>query len=929
MWAQGFDTLCTSHFEDIHLSGTPLNLSSNGAAHITLPFDFQLDGITSRDLVISNNGGVLFNATDDSKPVYCTGSETFFDDFPMGFYPLWANVEDDTGNVYWEIKGTAPNRYLVVEWYERPVTQYYSKATFELILHESTNEVEFHYGNMEFYYGDNDIYYFIFRGIKGNHVLYKLDQYLFFAAPPEENTCLHWSAPDRYTPVFYTETIDSCETGHGWLKIYVTDLGGAEEAVFESGNLMLLDTVRTVPDTLLWGPFNTTPSSTDFFSGFKSIWVNVPDSSFLEGYRLVPFHCPLSNDSWRGALDFPYNDTTSCVQFFDTHNALATGPGKVDSLPGTPDDDVWFVFEAISDTVLININYVNAPLWQTDLVESSRMAMALYKYEDDTIHLVKASPWHQLYADNLEVGQRYYLQVYSYHDLGYKDDVEFSLCAIKAQPPANDDCAHIEEWDEGSNYWRGMLFGAHHDFDVGCLAGKNYPDIIFKARLEPHQYISVEDDTEDFSALNTKLVYIAYGGECPGETMALCDTLRPEWDLEGNYHELVHWVNTTGQPQTVYVIVADTIAQGSLLNLRAYVGCSRYIYLHSFDKDELDRGNIVVEWDYETVDVGTLIQWKEAHETQWHLDSVPPGTLQYVISDVPGGAYQVSVAPHCEDPQFLEPQIACVAYRGGMQEDFENYITWPTCWQYGSGDTVTYWRSGLGNWKWTDFAPDSSMGKGISLQWIDDSYYNYNAQWITTPKTFLTGSNTQLNFDMAITQGASADFTALPPGDTLMVKITTDDGQTWTELARWDQEHSPENLSHFSYDLSEYAGEGVRIAWVAKYGDRSDDRMDARPATEYVTTYLDNIQIGEALIVDRDAALRARLYPNPVRDKLHWQVDGQVINVQLWHLSGQLLGQWPAGMRAYVDVSFLPAGVYLLRLQTADGKIWIKHFIKE
>ncbi len=926
--AQGFDTLCASHFVDIHQTGTALNLSSDGAAHITLPFDFELDGITSRDLVISNNGGVLFNATDDSKPVYCTGSEIFLDDFPMGFYPLWANVGDQSGNVFWQIKGTAPNRYLVVEWYRRPVAQYFAEATFELILREGTNEVEFHYGNYVYNPYWDEAYYYTFSGIKGRHRLYVLNVNFYFNYPPEENTCIHWSEPQKKPPAVFIETLDSCENRELWLKVIVTDLGGVSEAVFEIGPPEEWDTIRRAPDTLLKGPFRAVNSNyiNDSYAG---IWMTVPDSNIYERYRLIPFNCPPVNDNCENAESFPFNDTTRCINYLTTHNALATGPAHVDGLPGTPDDDIWFKFRAPADTILINLNYVLPWLWRSDMVKSQRVVMALYENSCDSLRLIKVSQTHQLYADNLQPGQTYYLRFYSYHDLGYKDDVQIDICGMKVKPAPNDNCARIEELPHGYSSWSGMLFGTHHDFDVGCLNGHNYPDIIFKAQVPPKEYISLTDELDDYLSGHAHVVYMAYGNDCPGQTPVVCDTLRPDLDLEGHRLEPVHWVNNTGETQTVYVILADTVADGGFLNFSAFIGCSNLVYLNAPDPEELNHGNIVIDWDYEDVDAGTYIRWREIHESEWHLDSVPAGTRQYRIDNLPGGNYVVAIAPYCHDPQFDVSRQVCVPYRGVFTEDFDDFVPSPTCWKYANGDTHPYFMPGLGMWNWSLFTPDSSMGYGLDLQWIDDSYYAYTSRWLITPKVFLTGNNPTLGFDMAITQGTGNQYTAIPAGDTLMLKITADEGRTWTELARWDHDHSPANLTHINIDLGSYAGQGIRIAWVAKYGYRSGNPAAGRPATEYVHTYLDNVLIGEALASGQTAVQPLRLYPNPVHDMLHWQSARPVRQAQIWSLSGRLLRQWEPGSTAYTDVSSLPAGVYLLRLQTGDGQAWISFFIKE
>ena len=67
-------------------------------------------------------------------------------------------MDDETGNVYWEVQGTAPDRKLIVEWYNRPHFSNTGSATFEAILYETSNAIEFRYldtdfGNAAYNYG--------------------------------------------------------------------------------------------------------------------------------------------------------------------------------------------------------------------------------------------------------------------------------------------------------------------------------------------------------------------------------------------------------------------------------------------------------------------------------------------------------------------------------------------------------------------------------------------------------------------------------------------------------------------------------------------------------------------------------------------------------------------------------------------------------
>ena len=138
---------CTTPWIEISTTGTALNLSDDGNAGITIPFTFYLDGIASSDFTIGNNGGILFNTTTG----YLTFSNTdLASTTDQGMFVFWDDIGYSYGNVYWEVQGSAPNRQLIVEWYQRPHLSSIDSATFEIILFETSNQISFLYQDVYF-----------------------------------------------------------------------------------------------------------------------------------------------------------------------------------------------------------------------------------------------------------------------------------------------------------------------------------------------------------------------------------------------------------------------------------------------------------------------------------------------------------------------------------------------------------------------------------------------------------------------------------------------------------------------------------------------------------------------------------------------------------------------------------------------------------
>lgn len=126
-------------------SGTPLNLTDDAEANILSPFAFPFYGGSSTDLRVGNNGGILFGVTTGDVGVTNSSMASAPDNF---IAPFWDDIDDETGNVYWLVTGTAPNRKLVVEWYNRPHYNGIGAVTFEAVLFEN--------GNILYQYLDTD-----------------------------------------------------------------------------------------------------------------------------------------------------------------------------------------------------------------------------------------------------------------------------------------------------------------------------------------------------------------------------------------------------------------------------------------------------------------------------------------------------------------------------------------------------------------------------------------------------------------------------------------------------------------------------------------------------------------------------------------------------------------------------------------------------
>ena len=137
-------------FIDISATGTALGLTDDSEANVAMPFSFTYFGVTSADVRIGNNGGILFGVT--TGELGFTNAALPVATPALAILPYWDDLDEESGNVYWETQGVAPNRQFIVEWFNRPhfPGPGVGAATFEVILFEGSNEILFQYLDTNF-----------------------------------------------------------------------------------------------------------------------------------------------------------------------------------------------------------------------------------------------------------------------------------------------------------------------------------------------------------------------------------------------------------------------------------------------------------------------------------------------------------------------------------------------------------------------------------------------------------------------------------------------------------------------------------------------------------------------------------------------------------------------------------------------------------
>lgn len=142
------------NYDWIEISETGTEVLPNSDDSVTesidLGFFFNFYGTDYSQLAIANNG-LLFSAGTTWQ--YVNDPITQSPGVHGFIAPFWDDIVtyNPTGTIYYETRGTTPNRIFIVEWYDN---QHYGSSdngiTFEAILYEGSNNIKFQYNDVDF-----------------------------------------------------------------------------------------------------------------------------------------------------------------------------------------------------------------------------------------------------------------------------------------------------------------------------------------------------------------------------------------------------------------------------------------------------------------------------------------------------------------------------------------------------------------------------------------------------------------------------------------------------------------------------------------------------------------------------------------------------------------------------------------------------------
>jgi uncharacterized repeat protein (TIGR01451 family) len=115
---------------------------------VAAPFPITFFGVSREDLLVGNNGGIIFGITEGEVPggnfaLASSGIARFI-------APFWDDLDDSSGSVRAGTVGAEPNRQFVVTWLDRPHFDDIGAASFQVVFTEGSSDIVFQYLDVDF-----------------------------------------------------------------------------------------------------------------------------------------------------------------------------------------------------------------------------------------------------------------------------------------------------------------------------------------------------------------------------------------------------------------------------------------------------------------------------------------------------------------------------------------------------------------------------------------------------------------------------------------------------------------------------------------------------------------------------------------------------------------------------------------------------------
>ena len=195
-----FDDLVPFNWIDLSASqsANAVYLANDGYVHIDPSFQIEFYDSAYSGVSVSSDGRIYFDDLPPDLTNECIPSE-LASGINTFIAPFWDDLNPDAGGIiYWETRGQAPNRTLIIQYDGIPHAPSVGDATFEVIFFEGSNDVLVQYLDVDFGDANYDLGASATVGLQRD--IFFGQQYSCSQPMLADNTAILWYLRDYHAP---------------------------------------------------------------------------------------------------------------------------------------------------------------------------------------------------------------------------------------------------------------------------------------------------------------------------------------------------------------------------------------------------------------------------------------------------------------------------------------------------------------------------------------------------------------------------------------------------------------------------------------------------------------------------------------------------------------------------------------------------------
>jgi len=550
-----------------------------------------------------------------------------------------------------------------------------------------------------------------------------------------------------------------------------------------------------------------------------------------------------------GAIDLAVGSSCNFATYSNT--------GATDSGVGSPGcggyngADVWFKFTAPSNAIRIDSNTGNITDGAMAVYSGTPGNLTLIECDDDD-SANGAMP--MIERGDYVPGNTYYVRFWEYlgNTFGTFDICVATACDITIVPTYLEDFTNYDTncWTEGNGPASGPT-----NYNDSNWADRGFARIGTTGSASINMYNG--DDRAwlispeiDLSAGNYTLsvdLAVTHWKHSTPETMGEDDQIVLKYSADGGstWQDVYTW-DKSNQPSNtgdtfVYNLSNYTSATAKFAFWANEGSDERHSYIFFVDNFLIKAmdANCSAPTDLAVSTSGTdatftwtdnssgsadyTVEWREALTTNWNSANAGTGVTTYTVNGLsPGTEYEWRLLYDCGNGAGAIPVdgtnfiVGCDPIVPDYMQDFSTYL--PDCWREGNGGVDKPANFNDSGWKDMGFARVGSSGSAAF-----NMYNGNDRDWLISPQFDLTGGTYELTVDVAVTHWAHPTPENMGPDDEVVLKYSTDGGNTWMDLVTWNAQNQPSHTGdNVTVDLANVTGDHVMFAFWANEGQ--DDR---------------------------------------------------------------------------------------------------------